>query len=499
MQKRLAVVAHAMMAFSAISGIAVAEVELDPVFTDHMVLQRELPVPIWGTAAPREKLTVSFAGQKLETTADDQGRWMIKLKPLKTSKTAQQMIVSGSNSIALSDVLVGEVWLCSGQSNMAGKFSPTKGPIADAKVPEKYRSGLRFLSKNGKWESLTPGSHRRCSRIAYYFGARLHGELDVPIGLIIRATSGSPIQSWMPAVEAEKVRKELAIAEHWGDPLKPNTAATQYDAWIDNLIPITFRGVIWYQGERNAKTQTGWEYRWLLPRLIHCWRETWAKRSATPLREFPFYYVQVPSQGGEGIEWPWLRDSMRRALDLTKNTGMTVVYDCGPAVHPPHQQIQVIGERLALWALARDYGRKDLVHCGPLLDEVVIKGDQAVLRFEHAGSGLKGKTGGDSLSFFEIAGEDGKYVSAEAWIENDTVMVRSSEISNPVHVRYLFRKAAPNPEFSLMNAEGLPASPFMTDEFKPTRQPLPEPTEAQKRAIEKRKSKGKATKRKRRP
>jgi sialate O-acetylesterase len=463
-----------------------------------MILQRELPVPIWGTAASGEKLTLSFAGQRLETTADEHGRWMIKLKPLKTSKTGQEMIVSVSNTIALSDVLVGEVWLCSGQSNMAGKFSPTKGPITDSKIPEKNHSGLRFLSKNGVWESFTPSSQRRCSRIAYYFGLKLYKELDIPIGLIIRATSGSPIQSWMPAVEAEEIRKELAIAEHWGDPLKPNTAATQYDAWIDNLIPITFRGVIWYQGERNAKTQTGWEYRWLLPRLIRCWREIWAERAAAPLREFPLYYVQVPCQGGKGIEWPWLRDAMRRALDLTKNTGMAVVYDCGPAVHPPHQQIKVIGERFALLALARDYGRKDLVHCGPLLDEVAIKGDKAVLRFKHAGSGLKNKAGGDSLPFFEIAGKDGKYVSADAWIRNDTVIVHSSEISSPVHVRYLFKKTSLDPKFSLMNTEGLPASPFMTDEFKPTRQPLPEPSEAQKRAIKKRRAKGRATKRKHR-
>lgn len=154
-KNRLAIVAHAAVAFSVFSGIAVAEVELAPVFTDHMVLQRELPVPIWGTAASGEKLTVSFAGQKLETTANDQGRWMIKLKPMKTSKTGQEMIVRGSNTIALSDVLVGEVWLCSGQSNLAGKFSPTKGPIADSKVPEKIPSG------SGSCQRTARGNHSR--------------------------------------------------------------------------------------------------------------------------------------------------------------------------------------------------------------------------------------------------------------------------------------------------------------------------------------------------
>ncbi|NQT87773.1 9-O-acetylesterase, partial [bacterium] len=226
--------------------------------------------------------------------------------------------------------------------------------------------------------------------------------------------------------------------------------------------------VIWYQGERNAKALTGWEYRHLLPFHIETWRELWADRAGLKPRKFPFYYVQAPTQESpvDG-EWPWLRDGMRRALDLTENTGMAVFYDYGPSLHPGNKQ--PAGERLALWALAKDYGRKDLVHCGPLLDTVTIDGGKAVLTFKHVGGGLKSKSGGKSLEFFEIAGKDGKYVAADAVIEGDTVVVQSKQAPAPVYVRYLFRKPEPDPEVSLINAEGLPASSFITDDFKPPR------------------------------
>ena len=449
------------------ASAALAEVTVPDIFSSRMVLQRELPVPVWGAAAPGEKVSVSFDGQNLTTAADAEGKWMVKLKPLKTSKTGKTMTIKGSNTITFSGVLVGEVWLCSGQSNMAGKFVKSKGRSIDPKAFEQDLSGFRFTSRQG-WTSLTPATQHLLSCVAYYFGIELYRELKIPIGLILRYNSGTPIQAWMPKDASEVIRKKLNIPEDWKDNVAVRLPAAQFDDKIAPIVPVAFRGVIWYQGERNAKAQTGWEYRHLLPFHIKTWRELWAKRAGVKSRSFPFYYVQVPTQESpvDG-EWPWLRDAMRRALDTTENTGMAVFYDYGPSLHPKNKQ--PAGKRLSLWALAKDYGRKNLVHCGPLLDKVQITGGKAVLTFKHVGGGLKNASGGKQLKFFEVAGKDGKYVAADARIEGDTVVVQNGRISEPVYVRYLFRKPEPNAEVSLINAEGLPASSFMTDDFKPPR------------------------------
>ena len=449
------------------ASAAPAEVKVPDIFSSEMVLQRELPAAVWGAAAPGEKISVSFDGQYLATAADAEGKWMVKLKPLKTSKTGKTMTIKGSNTITFSGVLVGEVWLCSGQSNMAGKFVKSKGRSIDPKAFEQDLSRFRFTTRMG-WTALTPKSQHMLSCVAYYFGIELYRELKIPIGLILRYHSGTPIQAWMPKDAAEVIRKKLNIPKDWNDNATIRNPGVQFDDKIAPIVPVAFRGVIWYQGERNAKALTGWEYRRLLPFHIKTWRELWAKRAGVEPRRFPFYYVQVPTQMSpvDG-EWPWLRDAMRRALDTTENTGMAVYYDYGPSLHPANKQ--PAGKRLSLWALAKDYGREGLVHCGPLLDKVQITGGKAVLTFKHVGGGLKNVSGTKRLKFFEIAGKDGKYVPAGARIEGDTVVVQSPKMSEPVYVRYLFRKPEPNAEVSLINAEGLPASSFMTDDFKPPR------------------------------
>ena len=445
------------------------EVKLPAVFSNNMVLQQGLPVPVWGVAPPGAKVSVSFAGQNITTTADAEGKWMVVLEPLEASWTERTMIIQGpNNTITLSGILVGEVWLCSGQSNMQERFNAEKGRRIDPEVFEKDLSGFRFSPgpEDSSWYILTPDTQYRCSCVAFYFGMKLYEELGVPVGLIIRSLGGTPIQAWMPKSTAEEIRKALNIPEGWNEENKPERfPGAQFDKQIDPIIPVAMRGVIWYQGERNARTHTGWEYRYLLPTLIETWRELWARAAGTEPRKFPFYYVQVPTQGVQpDAEWPWLRDAMRRALDLTENTGMAVFYDYGPSLHPENKQ--PAGERLALWALAKDYGRKDLVYSGPLLDKVERKGSMLVLHFRHVGSGLRSTSGGQELKFFEIAGNDGVYVPAKAWIvDDDAVVVMSPLVPEPVHVRYLFTKPEPDPEVSLINAEGLPASPFMTDDF----------------------------------
>jgi len=451
----------------ACASTALAEVALPAVFGDNMVLQRELPVPVWGTASPGEKVTVSFAGQTVTTAADGRGKWMVTLKPLKTSATEKTMTIAGSSTVTFSGVVVGEVWLCSGQSNMAERFVKSKGRSIEPKAFEQDLTRFRFTTRLG-WKALTPQSQQFLSCVAYYFGIELYRELKVPVGLILRYNSGTPIQAWMPRDASEVIRKRLNIPQDWKDDAANRRPGVQFDDKIAPIIPVAFRGVIWYQGERNAKAQTGWEYRHLLPFHIKTWRELWARRAGLKPRNFPFYYVQVPTQESPvDAEWPWLRDAMRRTLDTTENTGMAVYYDHGPSLHPTNKQ--PAGKRLSLWALARDYGRKDLVHCGPLLDKVRMEGGKAILTFTHVGGGLRSASGGKRLKFFELAGKDGKYVPADARIEGDTVVVQSEAIPRPVYVRYLFRKPKPDPEVSLINAEGLPASSFMTDDFKPPR------------------------------
>jgi sialate O-acetylesterase len=458
-----------------------ADVQLPPLFSDGMVLQRDLPVPVWGTANPGENITVSFAGQNVTTKTDSAGKWMVKLEPLKTSNTGREIVIRGKNTCTIKDVLVGEVWLCAGQSNMADSFNRQKGRLLDPADLPAGAPGIRFFKQGykkpgtGDWNRLDARSQIQLTRVGGYFGIRLYRELGIPIGLIEAYFSSTPIQSWMPKEAAERIRVKLNIPPDWNDPKKISEPGFQFNEKIAPILPVAFRGVVWYQGERNAKSYTGWEYRELLPYFINTWRELWAERVGLPVRNFPFYYVQPSPQEAEpDQEWAWLRDSMRRALNATENTGMAVFYDYGPSLHPEIKK--PAGERLALWALARDYGHTNLVCSGPLLDQVSIQGDKAVLSFKYVGGGLKNKTGGNKLKFFEIAGKDAKYFPAEATIQGNKVVVQSPEVNSPVYVRYLFIKAKPDPELSLINAEGLPASSFITDELKPPRTSKHAPT-----------------------
>ena len=468
---------------------ASAEVILPDVFGDGMVLQRELPVPIWGTANIGEAVTVLFADQEHTAIADENGDWMIKLNPLATSSEGAKLLVKASNELILNDILVGEVWLCSGQSNMADSFNPNKNRFIPDEILSSDLSGFRVSTQRG-WSRVNEKSQRSISRVGFYFGYELYRELDIPIGLVLRYNSGTPIQAWIPENQAEEIRRQLNIPSDWNDEQENRNPGVQFEDKISPIVPFALRGVIWYQGERNAKAFTGWEYKDLLPFLIQTWREIWAESSKTAIREFPFYYVQVPTQAisttnpsvGTSNEWPWLRDGMRRALEQTVNTGMAVFYDYGPSLHPTEKRYA--GERLSLWALAKDYGKTEIVFSGPLLKDVSINHQQATLTFDHIGSGLENAEDGDQLNYFEIAGADGEYFHAKAKIVGDSVVVSSPSVTTPVHVRYLFRKRIPDPGISLINKEGLPASPFITDSRPPMRLALDDrsPEERERKA-----------------
>ena len=446
-----------------------AEIAVPDVFGDHMILQRDLPVVVWGSATTDESVTVSFAGQSKTTTTKTSGNWQVTLDPLKTSKIGRTLTISGSNTIQFKDVLVGEVWLCRGQSNMAGRFSASKDHKLAAEYFENDLSLLRTSNRTG-WHPMTQSAQNLYSRVAFYFGYELLQELEIPVGLIQRYNSGTPIQSWMPKAASEEIRKKLGVATNWNDPKDKGNRAPghQYADKTEPIVPFTFRGVIWYQGERNAKSQLGWEYDQLLAFHVKTWRELWATQAKQPARDFPFYYVQVPTQMAPlDAEWPWLRDRMRRALNLIPNSGMAVFYDYGPDLHPANKQ--PAGKRLSLLALRHTYDQKDVVANGPLLRSVKFEGATARISFDHTEGGLKSRHG-QEVKYVELAGKDGVYHHANANLDGNTVVASSPAVPKPAFARYLFRKAKPDPDYSLHNGAGLPASSFITDDAKPPRQ-----------------------------
>ena len=459
----------------AVSLTATADVKMSKMFGNGMVLQRELPVPIWGEADPGEQVSVNFAGQGKSVITGEDGKWQVVLDPLETSSKGQLMTVKGFNELSFKDVLVGEVWLCAGQSNMAGRFGD-KNPFP-AKYDKKKISGMRYNGKGNKgWDSIDVKSAKSLSRVAFHFGVKLYEELNIPIGLITRHNGGTPMQSWMNKADAERARIELNIPKGWREEdKKQRTPGFQYEDKLKEVIPYAIRGAVWYQGERNAKSNTAWEYDKITVHFLDSWRKDWGERAGLETRKFPFYYIQIPTDIHlRNYEFPWVRDRQRRALEITENTGMAIFWEQGPGLHPADKSLA--GKRLSLLALAKNYGQTDLVYSGPLLYQVKYSPNTARLSFKHVGSGLKERNGAKELKYFELAGEDLKYHAAQAVIDGEQVVVTCSAVKEPKYVRYLFNanppveeskeggagdKAASN--FSLMNKEGIPASAFITD------------------------------------
>ena len=425
---------------------APAAAGVNPLFSDGMVLQCGMKAPVFGTAEKGAKITVKFAGQTKTATAGDDGKWTVKLDELKASGAGAELKV---NDTVIKDVLVGEVWVCSGQSNMAWRMQSDKETASEA--PNANFPKIRWQGGRG-WTPITPANVKGVYAVAYYFAKNLHKELKVPIGLIGRAVGGTPIEAWMPPGTASDVFKKT-------DPKSRRSVRGRngnlWAKYIAPLVPYGIKGAIWYQGERNAKEGTGWHYRYLQKRQVEDWRKAWGQG------EFPFLWVQVPT-GANGGGMAQLRDSERRALAITPNTGMAVFYDYGPSLHPPRKR--AAGRRLALWAMGTTYGKKDLVYSGPLLRDKDTKtsGKTLVLSFDHVGGGLVAKGGGAELKYFEVCGADGKWTPAKALIVGKTVVISCDSVAKPLHARYLWATGG-KPVVSLLNKEGLPASPFVTD------------------------------------
>ncbi len=473
----------------ALTIVANADVRLPALVSDHMLLQRGIPAHIWGWANPGEKVTVSLQSQRASVTADSGGKWQVFLNPIAQGGPAD-LTVAGNNSITVHDVLVGEVWVASGQSNMEFRVAQadnSEKEIAGANYPE-IRLFLvkRLVSEKpledvqGAWVVCSPETVKSHSAVAYFFAREILQKQHVPVGIIDSYWGGTPAQSWtsMPALEADPTLKFIlddwqtamlaypAAKQKYDEQLArwnesksgtaprpplgtghPNTPAGLYNGMIAPLAPYAIRGFLWYQGESNASPTHAFAYRRLFRTMIEDWRQAW---SIGPL---PFYFVQLANFTSNGW-WPLLRESQTDALAL-KNTAMAVSIDVGNPkdIHPTDKQD--VGHRLALAARAQLYG-ESIVYSGPLFREMTTEGAQVRVWFDCVGDGLAAR-GGGALTGFEIAGPDGKFVPAEANIDGDTVVVSSASVLRPASVRYAW---ADNPNANLINKEQLPASPF---------------------------------------
>ncbi len=444
------------------SGLLHAEVKPNILFTDGAVLQRGQNVPVWGTANDGEKVTVEFAGQTATTTAQG-GKWKLELKPLEAGGPFS-MKISGDNEVTVNNLLVGEVWVASGQSNMEWTLNASFQPEVEkpkAKFPQirmitaKKVASLTPLDEvQGKWQECAPETAGGFSAVAYYFARDLHAKLGVPVGIISTSWGGTPAQAWtsaegfegQPELKGYADQLKAAIAKPPEKGPGPNIPSTLYNGMLAPVIPYAMKGVIWYQGESNAGQSK--QYQTLFPAMIADWRTKWK------LGDFPFLYVQIAPFKGQP---PEIREAQFLTLAKSKNTAMAVITDYGDAndIHP--KQKEPVGNRLSLAARALAYGEK-IVYSGPLYQEMKAAGDKAWINFSHVGGGLVAKDG--DLKGFTIAGTDGKFVPAKAEIKGDKVIVSAEGVAEPKAVRYGWDNV---PDVNLFNKDGLPASPFRTD------------------------------------
>jgi sialate O-acetylesterase len=503
-----------------------AEIKLAGVFSDHMVLQRDMAVPVWGWADPGESITVTVGSQSKQAIADASGKWALKLDAMSAGGPLS-LTASGSNKVTISDVLVGEVWLCSGQSNMAMTVSRAKDfeseqQHADFPHIRHFKTAAHATPDpqadcSGSWSVCSSETVGGFSATAYFFGRKLHQDLNVPVGLINSSWGGTDVAAWtsLPAQQAvESIapkldafdatiaafdqaesqaaykaslaawEKRVATAKKEGKPVprKPrpvgdprvdqNRPANLFNGMINPLIPYAIRGATWYQGERNSHSvEDGLLYATQLKTLITDWRSRWEQG------DFQFLTVQLPNfhaavdQPVQTTGWVMLRESEMKTLRL-QNTGIAITTDVGEAddIHPKDKQ--TVGDRLALWALGTTYGQ-GIEYSGPLLsfsqyrtrttnDAGKVNPGRMMINFTHA-DGLK-SSDGKALRGFAVADEDRKFYLADARIDNETglVVLSSKKVQTPVAARYNW---ADNPDGNLVNGAGLPAAPFRTDRW----------------------------------
>ena len=518
---------HLLIPLSLFASGALADVRLPSIFSDAMVLQRGEAAPVWGTAAGGEAVKVSFAGQQHHTKADAKGRWQVKLAKMKENTQPADLVVEGKNKITIKNVLVGEVWVCSGQSNMQWTVAQAANPeqeIAAAKFPlvrmfniERETAETPQSDCKGKWLEANPANTGAFSAVGYFFGRSLHQDLKVPVGLINTSWGGTRVEAWTSldalkdrpcakdmladwdaqaeTYDAKKAKEDydkkaaaykemrakfdaenakLPADKRKTPPRGPELQgppradrhhpAAIYNRMVASIIPYGIQGAIWYQGESNQRRAV--QYQELLPTMILDWRQRWGD-------EFSFYIVQLaefgngrtgPVEAGTADAWAELQEAqLLTALTLPK-CGMAVINDIGEEkdIHPKNKQ--EVGRRLALWALAKDYGKKDVVFSGPIYKKSTTEDGKVRVSFNFA-TGLKTRDGKEPQGFI-LCGADQKWMPAKAKIEGSDVLVWSDAVKQPAGVRYAW--TAWSKDDNLVNGAGLPASCFRTDDFLPS-------------------------------
>lgn len=490
-----------------------AEVSVPNIFGDHMVLQQNQKIRVWGWATPGEKVTVTLGKSQAVATADQSGDWKVELPPRKADNKPLQLTIAGpENQLKFEDVLMGEVWLCSGQSNMGWPVSNSFD--SDLVALSANHPRLRLISVpqvgtqkpqknfNGQWQKCTPDSVKSFSAVGFYFGRQLHQILDIPVGLIDNAWGGSACEAWVrrDLLEADPTYKELlarwketeqnydaeaAQAKYQTQLAKWQTAAAQarksgkpvprrpraprnpltgqhrpanlYNGVLKPIIGFPIQGAVWYQGESNAGR--AYQYRTLFPLMIQNWRDEWG------MGDFAFYWVQLADFRDEKehpaeSDWAELREAQTMTMSKLENTGEAVIIDVGESsdIHP--RKKLTVGKRLARWALAKQYGY-EIAYRSPLFKSMEIKNNKAVLTFDHVGSGLRNYDFRE-IKGFTIAAESGEFQPANARIVGkDKVEVWANQVKKPTAVRYAW---ADNPVCNLISREGLPVTPFRTDQ-----------------------------------
>lgn len=456
----------------ALAGSVRADVKPHILFSDGAVLQQGAKVPVWGTADDGEKVTVELQGQTVSTVAKD-GKWKVELANLKPGGPFE-LVINGKNSVKVPNILVGEVWVASGQSNMEWSVSASadvEKVKAGAKLPQVRFFKVPHVTSDtpldtvaAKWGEVTPESVGGLSAVAYHFAKDIHQTQKVPVGVLQTAWGGTICEAWAsrPGLTAnETIKKQIldpydAAVKDGKKVGGPNRPTVLYNGMIAPLVPYAIKGAIWYQGESNAGR--AYQYRTLFPLMIEDWRKVWGQG------DFPFLFVQLApymkiEEEPKESQWAELREAQLFTSLKTKNTAQAVITDVGDEkdIHP--KQKEPVGLRLALAGRALAYGEK-VVYSGPVYDSMKVDGNKAVLSFKHVGAGLVGK--GGPLQGFTIAGEDKKFVKADAQLLDDKIVVSSPQVAKPVAVRYGWANC---PVVNLWNKDGLPASPFRTDDF----------------------------------
>lgn len=494
---------------SALVISAIAKLELAPAFTDHAVLQRDATVPVWGwDDEPGAKVTVRFGGQTRETLVNAAGGWRVDLEPMSANATGAELVVTGSSTITLQDIVVGEVWLASGQSNMEWALGSSRGyeeekarpanPLIRHLRTEHIGADLPSARvKTSGWKVAAPDTVGGFTAVGYFFADQISAKLNIPVGIIHSSWGGTPIESWLPepvlrASRAwpgfnakwqagmktwpQKYADQPALEKAWQKALEDNRTTgkpismqwprppvgpgsaygpgTLYNGMIFPFAPYALRGALWYQGESNVGRAR--EYAELLPAMIASWRAIWN------LGDFPFFVVQLPnySDNGKptGTGWAQLREAQESVLHVPGGGLVVTIDNAEPDdLHPKNKR--PVGERLALLALNRVYDQRNVVWSGPIAQEIVPEAGGYRVRFSSA-TGLKSTA--SEVKGFEVAGADRVFKPATARIDGASVIVTSAEVNAPVAIRYAFRNA---PEATLTNAAGLPAAPFRSDDW----------------------------------